>query len=198
MVTFSKVVADKIKEEVKRVEQGLVCEIDRFDKSTMRADVKPLTAEPPVGNATAVPLPILPNLPVQYLHAGKYYIRPHYEPGDMVWVTFATHDVDNSLEGKTLEESKRVFDLSSASVSHAVAPTNWTPPTEFDSEDGLLIGHEDGAGYLKFESDKVTGIFGANKVELASGGMRVFNGAVWTNFMTHTHAGVGLPPTPGT
>lgn len=202
MTTFAEVVKAKIAAEVKGVQQGLVCLIDRFDKQTMRADVRPLQANPPVGNSLPEPYPILPNLPVQFLFAGDFYIRPDYQAGDMVWVTFATHDVDNSLREDTLEESKRVFDLSSASVSHAVAPTDWTSPTEFSGA-GLLIGHKDGDAYLQFEDDKVTAFFqaGARKVEWSNGGMRFWNGSVWTNFMTHTHNETGavtLAPNAGT
>lgn len=202
MTTFPEALKQKLNDELNRVQQGMVCLIDKFDKQTMRADVKPLLAEPPVGKSPPAPLPILPNLPVQFLFDGAFYIRPDYKAGTMVWVTFATHDVDNSLKGSTLEESKRVFDLSSASVVCAVAPTDWTPPAEFGSEDGLLIGHKDGAGYIKFESDKMTSVFGTKKLEFSNGGMRFFNGALWTNFMTHTHptaaTGPPSPPTPGT
>lgn len=203
MSTFSGVVKDMVNLQVKQAQQGMVCVIDTFDKQTMRADVRPLVAEPPVGNSVPAPLPILPNLPVQFLFAGSFYIRPDYAVGDMVWVTFATHDIDSSLEGSTLEESKRVFDLSSASVAYAVAPTGWTAPAEFGTDDGLLIGHKDGNAYLRFEDDKVTAFFqgGARKVEWSSGGMRFWNGAVWTNFMTHKHVETGastLAPTAGT
>lgn len=203
MSTWAGVTKEAIVKEVQRVEQGLVGLISSFDKETMRADVKPLQADPAVGNSAPVPLPVLPSIPVSLIYAGDFYIRPNYQEGDMVWVSFATRDIASSLRGETLERSKRVFDLSSASVAYAIAPTDWTPPAEF-SEDGLLIGHKDGDAYLKFESDKVTAYFdgGDKKVEWSDGGMRFWNGTAWTNFATHVHptaaAGPPSPPTPGT
>lgn len=197
MTTFSKEIKEAIESRVNRAQQGMVCLIENFDMQAMRADVKPLMAEKAVGNSDPVALPILPDIPVAFLYAGNFYIRPDYQTGDMVWVTFATRDIDESLKGNTKEESERTFDLSSASVAYGVAPTDWTPPTEF-GDAGLLIGHKDGNAYIHFGASAITGIFGTKKVEWSNGGMRFYNGAVWTNFMTHTHAGVGLPPTPGT
>lgn len=197
MSGFAEMMERKIEKETLRIQQGLVAKIVKFDKQAMRADVQPIIAEPPDGSADPEPYPILPDLPVGFIWDGAFYIRPDYQDDTMVWVTFSTRDIDEPLKDNTVEESKRVFDLSSAMVVCGLAPTDWTPPTEF-SDAGLIMGHKDGAAYIQFGSSVITGIFGTKKVEWSNGGMRFFNGAVWTNFMTHTHAGVGLPPTPGT
>lgn len=191
MSTFPETIKAKLAEEVGRIQQGMICVIDTFDKETMRANVKPLMAEKPIGNSEPEALPILPNIPVGYIWDGNYYIRPDYQNGTTVWVTFATHDIDESLKGNIKQESERVFDLSSAMVVCGIAQTDQDMPAEFGSEDGLLIGHKDGNAYIKFESDKVTAIYGTKKVEFSDGGMRFFNGALWTNYMTHQHTETG-------
>jgi hypothetical protein len=194
-------IENKIDTSLLEVQQSMVCEITKFNKQTMRADVQPLLSEEPVGNAVARTFPIISNIPVKYLYDGAFYMRPDYQVGTMVWVTFATHEIDDSLKGEKLEASKVVFDIANACVMGGVARTGATTPAEFDSEDGLLIGHKDGAAYLKFESDKITAIFGTKKVELSNGGMRFFDGVLWTNFMTHKHIETGvvtLSPTAGT
>ncbi len=195
-MNFNDLMEEWIGARQREVQQGLVAEVVLFDKEAMRADVKPFLQD--VAEGDRIDWPTLPKLPVLMIIAGSNYIRPVYEPGDLVWVTFATHDIDDGLGNKRLPKSKKVFDLASASVVCGVTPDGWTPPAEFGTEDGLLIGHKDGDAYVRFESDKVTAVFGTKKVEWSDGGMRFFNGALWTNFMTHTHAGVGLPPTPGT
>lgn len=201
MSEFTEMLEQKIEDEVVRAQQSMVCKIVEFDKETMRATVQPLLAEKAVGEAAPVALPLLPNIPVNFLFAGGFYIRPHYAVDDMVTVTFSTHDIDESLEGTTKEVSEKVLDLANATVTGGVAPTGWSHPAEFESEDGLLIGHEDGDAYLKFEDSVVTAIFGTKKVEWSNSGMRFFNGALWTNFMTHKHVETGAStnsPTVGT
>lgn len=188
-MNFNSVMEEWIAARLKEAQQGLVAEVVKFDKQAMRADVKPFLQD--VAEGEKIDWPTLPNLPVQMILAGGFYIRPDYQAGDLVWVTFATHDIDDALGNKRLPKSEKVFDLASASVTCGVTPDGWTPPTEFGSEDGLLVGHIGGNAYVLFEDDKVTAIFGTRKVEWSTGGMRFFNGAVWTNFMTHTHTETG-------
>jgi hypothetical protein len=194
-------IEELIQSRIERIEQGLVCKIQSFDKQAMRADVVPFIQEKREGQLENYPT--LPGVPVAYLFSGEFYIRPHYLPDDLVWVTFATRDIESSLRETVAEESPKRFDLENACVIGGVAPTGFTAPDEF-SEDGLLIGHTGGDAYIQFESDKMTALFdaGSKKVELSDGGMRFFNGSVWTNFMTHVHptaaTGPPSPPTVGT
>lgn len=194
---FAEMLENKVDKTLLEVQQSMVCVIVKYDKSAMRADVQPLLAEEPVGNAASVPFPLIPNIPVNAVMSGSFYIRPAYDVGDKVWVSFATHEIGESLKDNTLEASKVVFDLTSACVIGGVTGPNDVPPAEFATEDGLLIGHKDGDAYLKFESNKVTAFFdgGDKKVEWSSGGMRFWNGSVWTNFMTHTHTETGTVTT---
>jgi len=197
-MNFNSVIEEWILARLKQAQQGLVAKVVLFDKEAMRADVKPFLQDK--AGSELIDWPTLPKIPVQMLIAGDFYIRPDYQPGDLVWVTFATHDIDDSLGEKQLPKSVKTFDLASACVVGGVTPDGWTPPTEFGAEDGLLIGHKDGDAYLKFESDKATAVFGTKKVEMSNGGVRVFDGAVWTNFMTHVHVETGvstLAPTVG-
>lgn len=194
---FAEMLENKIDASLLEVQQSMVCVITKYDKSAMRADVQPLLAEEPVGNAAPVPFPLIANIPVNAVMSGKFYIRPAYDVGDKVWVSFATHEIDESLKDNTLEASKIVFDLASACVIGGVTGPNDTPPVEFGTEDGLLIGHKLGDAYLRFESDKVTAFFqgGSRKVEWSNGGMRFWNGINWTNFMTHKHTETGTVTT---
>ena len=57
MTTFPEALKQKISDEVNRVQQGLVGVIENFNKQTMRADVRPLIANPPVGKSAPEPYP---------------------------------------------------------------------------------------------------------------------------------------------
>ena len=91
-----------------------------------------------------------------------------------------------------------MFDLASASVVCGLAPEAWTPPAEFGTEDGLLIGSQDGTAYILFESGKITMKFGTTTIECDATNVKQTVSGVFTTLRLHTHAGVGLPPTPNT
>ncbi|MBN2157929.1 MAG: hypothetical protein JW807_00935 [Spirochaetes bacterium] len=133
---------------------GCIGRIEKHDTQTMRADVKPLLKYMATGETVAKEFQVLPDIPVQFLWAGGYYIRPKYQNGDLVWVTFATHEIQRGLKGSPDSISGRLFSLENASVAHGISKTNWSPPAEF-SKDGLLIGHKDGNFYFHIQDDQV-------------------------------------------
>ncbi len=135
---------------------GCIASIERHDPATMRADVKPLLAFTATGQTTQTPLAIIPNIPVQFLHAGGYFIRPRYKRADLVWVTFATHDITQGLSGRVDSSEVSLFSRENASVAHGIAKSSWIPPDVF-SEDGLVVGSDDGAISLQIADGKVSG-----------------------------------------
>ena len=186
---------DLFKHNLSDIKQGMVCLIESFDGERMRADVKPLMKIK--GDTKEEDLPILPDIPVCLINGGADYMRPDYSKGDMVWVTFATNDIDNSLEGSTRTESGKLFDLANASVVCGVAEEGWSHPTEF-SKPGLLMGRKDGSAYIQFTSGKITMYFGSNKVEFDNAGVKATVAGQFYTLKNHIHAGPGVPPTPNT
>jgi hypothetical protein len=162
-MNFAVFLQDFFHEFAQRIQLGLPAKIVRFDKSRMRADVEfYLQSENEKG--IAVNYPILSDIPVQYVSAGGYYIRPDYQNGDKVWVTFSTHDISDALYNVKSLESEGIFNLNNAVVSGGIAENNFTPPSEFSSEDGLLIGEKTGNSFMVFGKDSI-------KMKFSKGGI---------------------------
>jgi hypothetical protein len=204
---------------------GCIGRIESHDTQKMRADVKPLLQYTTSGKSTSQDYKILPDIPVLFLYAGGFYIRPEYKKGDLVWVTFATHEIRQGLNGRPDSTSGRLFSMENAAVEHGIAKTGWTAPSEF-SESGLLLGHEDGDLYFQITKDKVkvkgdfeidgdlktTGkietdddIAAKGKIE-ADQEVSAMKATAGVNLSTHIHPYVDTPagssntssPTPGT
>lgn len=186
---------------------GCIGKIEKHDLSTMRADVKPLIKYTATGDTTASDFAVIPGIPVMFLYAGGYYVRPEYQRGDLVWVTFATHDIAKGLTGRSDEAEGATFNRESAAVVSGVAQTNWVSPSDI-SKPGLLIGHKDGGALMQIQESviKITGnveitgdVSASGKIE-AGGQMTAMKTAGPVNLSTHTHpTGVGPsgPPVTG-
>jgi len=133
---------------------GCIGKIEKHDLSTMRADVKPLIKYTAAGDTIASDFAVIPGIPVMFLYAGGYYIRPEYQRGDLVWVTFATHNIAQGLTGRSDEAEGATFNRESAAVVSGVAPANWAQPTNF-TQSGLLVGHKDGNTVLRLTDSEV-------------------------------------------
>jgi hypothetical protein len=169
-MSFSELIDDYWNDRAQSMQVGLVATIEKFEKGKMRADVKPLLKlKNSLGDETDYP--VLSDVPVSFLHAGGFYVRPEYERGDYVWVTFATNDISNSLDGNTRAASDKKFSLENACVVNGIAKNNFSAPSEFDSEDGLLIGHKDGNSYMVFSDDKIVFKTNQNEVEIGDNGI---------------------------
>ncbi len=187
---------------------GCIGEIKTHNTSTMRADVKPLLKFTESGKTTSSNFKVLPDVPVQFLYAGGYYIRPKYKKGDLVWVTFATHSIQKSLQGMSDDISGRHFSTENASVLFGIAKKGWNAPNDF-SKDGLLIGHEDGDFYFHLNEDRVK-IKGSVEVDgdIKTTGKIEADGEITArklvggvNLSTHTHPtpqGTSSSPNMGT
>lgn len=194
-MSFSELLTEVIDSRLADVQTGIVATIESFDKEKMRAEVQPLQKRK--SGESEVSFPRLKNLPVQFLFAGGFYIRPDYQKGDLVWIYFATQDIEAGLRGRSELVSGKIFSPENACVSHGLAKTGFIAPHSF-SEDGLLIGNDNYV--FKFEESKVTIDFGSTQIEFSATGMKVVTGASSFDFLTHIHTtGVGPsgPPQPG-
>lgn len=201
-------IKDYVEKALRGILIGCVASIDKHDLTTMRADVKPLIMFTPAGQTAQSDYAIIPDIPVLFIWAGGYYIRPEYKRGDLVWVTFATYDISPSLSGRNADGDGVVFPRESAAVVQGIAKRGWTAPSDI-SLPGLLLGHKDGAVLMHITDAavKITGnveITGDVKTTgdiVADGQVTAMKQTTPINLSTHTHpTGVGPSgaPTPGT
>lgn len=134
---------------------GCIARIESHDESTMRADIVPLLLFSSDGKTEAdTAMGVIPSVPVLFLHAGGFYIRPKYLKDDIVWVSFATHDITKGLSGDTDRTDGRIFSSENACVVSGIAKTDWSAPDGFTGE-GIIIGHEDGKMILTLSKDEI-------------------------------------------
>lgn len=162
---FSTFLRDYLNEFTRQIQLGLICKIEKFDKEKMRADVQPfMKIKNKLDEETTYP--ILSDLPVQFIYAGGFYIRPMYERGDIVWVSFSTYDISEGLNETSRTESERTFSMENACVSHAIASSKFKTPAEFSSEDGLIIGEGGGNSYMVYSKDDIKMKFNSGATEV--------------------------------
>lgn len=116
--------------------------IEKFDAKTMKAEVSPMVKyKNKDGNVENRPLLI--EVPVSFIKAGPFVIRPPYKKGDIVLVVFADEDIDNVLLSGSVSEpnSTRKHSLDDAIVVGGIMPFTTTLPNEH-SED-LIIAKDD-------------------------------------------------------
>lgn len=201
---------------------GCIAQIENHDTAKMTADVKPLIYFPDTGSPSEgqgqsgerQEYAVIPDVPVLFLNAAGYIIRPKYTRGDLVWVTFATHDINAPLKGSFADSGKKAFSLQNAAVICGIAGSEFTPPEGMD-EDGLLLAHSAGGMMLLLTKDTikakctsfdVEGDFSVSGKAAVGGALEAGEEITWnakslaTKASTHTHnTGVGpsAPPTGG-
>lgn len=203
MITeFIQLFNDFWNKRAKEIIIGAIGRIESYNLATMRADVAPLLYFTPQGTTSPRNFAIIANVPVLFLWAGGYYIRPEYKRGDLVWLTFATFDISKGLSGQADAAEGAMFQRDSVAVVGGIAKNGWQNPAGITSE-GLIIGHKDGNVLMQITSNKI----------IIKGDIEI-TGNLWTsgeitakkttspvNLSTHTHpTGVGPsgPPNPGT
>jgi hypothetical protein len=142
---------------------GCIGRIESFDKVKMRADIQPLLEYKISGQTNSVRFAVIGDVPVQFLHAGGFYIRPDYRQGDLVWVAYSTFSIEAGLNNIFDDVSTGTFSRESASVVAGIAPEKWTAPELFN-KDGLIIGHKDGKVNLQVTEGGVN-ILGSVNIE---------------------------------
>jgi len=206
MIELIQLIRDYIDKRNREIIIGCIAQIVKHDIGTMRADVVPLLKYTAKGETVASNFAVIPNVPVLFTYAGGYFIRPQYQKGDLVWVTFATFPIANSLNGNYDDTGCSLFNRDSCAVICGIAKNNWDKPKNIDL-DGLLIGHKEGV-FIQIADDKITinadlkingNISLTGKVE-ADMEVTAMKGLTPINLSTHTHpTGVGPSgsPNPG-
>lgn len=163
MSEFSKFLSDLLQNFGESVQIGMVAKIETFDKTRMRASVQPLLRKENAAGESSQ-LPVLPSVPVAFLCTGKYFIRPVYDRGDLVWITFATHDIFQSLKGYPTLASDQIFGIQNACIVNGLLQSTRTIGGDFADAAGMAIGAED--MFFDIEEDKITAHLDGNTVEL--------------------------------
>ena len=107
MSQFVDFLDDLLHDRLSDIEIGMVGRIESFDKKKMRADVTPLLKRK--SGKQVIEYAQLKDIPVNFIMAGDYYIRPEYKRGDLVHLAFATHDIEDGLKARKSEASKKIF-----------------------------------------------------------------------------------------
>ncbi len=211
-MNFAKFMQDFFDQFASMIQIGIPAKIITFDQNKMRADVQPLMNVQSEDETVVLSYPILSNIPVQSIMTGGFYIRPVYLPGDLVWVTFSTFDIASALNGVQAVESDKTFSMENACVSGGITLNNFSPPAEFGSESGLIIGSQSGQAYMSFKSSEIDFVFGggAEKIKMSAAGIQTLqaikaggevtalNGTSPMPLSTHLHlAGALISAAPG-
>lgn len=152
MSNFTDMLNELVDEKLREVYQGFPGQIDQFDKNKMRAAVIPLlSTETPDGEFA---YPVLSDIPVNFIFAGGFYIRPDYQKGDFVWITWSSYDYDDALDELVRPETFKRFNMASATVAGGIVSDKFNPPSQFNDA-GLLLGHIDGNNKIQLEKDKI-------------------------------------------
>lgn len=115
--------------------------IEKFDGKTMKADVVPLVrTKNKAGEIEEVSMLI--EVPVSFLKAGPFLIRPPYKKGDIVLVIFADSDIENALLSGDISNpnSMRKHSLDDAIVVGSIMPFTTSLPGEH--LDDFVIANE--------------------------------------------------------
>ena len=158
MSEFIEFLEDYLHERLSDIDIGMIGRIETFDSKKMRADVIPLLKKK--SGDQEVEYSILRDVPVIFLYSGGFYIRPFYKKGDLVHISFSTHDIEKALRDDKPTASQRIFSAENAFITGGIAKTGWKPPGDF-SKDGLLIGHENGKVFSQYKETELTHRAGA-------------------------------------
>ena len=142
------------------------------------------------------------NVPVSFIKAGDFFIRPPYKAKDKVIVVFADSDIDNILisGSKSDSNSTRTHDIADAIIVSSFNSFNVELPS--DNVEDLLISNKEGTTKVILKADGDVVIEGKNILlgENASEGVPLGDSLKsWLD--SHTHAELNSPPTsssPGT
>jgi len=203
---FTRLLMDLSEKSTADILIGCIGQIESHNTERMTADVKPLlffTSENKRSDYA-----VIPDVPVLFVHAGGYVIRPKYKRGDLVWVTFATYDIAAPLENSPADSHETAFSRENAAVICGLAGKKFKPGIDFD-DDGIIIAHESGSMVFHLSENKIKAKVETFEVEgnvKVSGQIQAGQEITWmaagapTKASTHIHdtpVGPSSPPTPG-
>lgn len=151
---FSQMIDDYVKKEISGMLIGCVALIESHDVKTMKAVVKPLLRYKDKLSGNTVPFQPIPDVPVQFIFAGGYYIRPKYSHNDLVWLSFSSYETTNPMKKSPANIEGALFPRSACSVVCGLFPIGTTPPDDF-LEDGLAGGHIGGGMSFVFSENGI-------------------------------------------
>lgn len=134
---------DKLTENLTSgINNCMLGKIEKFDAKTMKAEVSPMVKYKNK-DGSVENRPLLIEVPVSFLKAGSFLIRPPYKKGDIVLVVFADEDIDNVLLSGHVSEpnSTRKHSLDDAIVVGGIMPFTQTLPNEHMED--LIIAKDD-------------------------------------------------------
>lgn len=175
MSDFIDFLNEMLHERLSDIDISMVGRIESFDGQKMRADVTPLLKKR--SGETEIEYSVLKDIPINFLNAGDYYIRPEYKKGDLVQIVFSTHDIEETLRDKKPLASEKIFSSENAFIIGGIAKTAWSPPAEF-SKEGLLIGHKNGKAFTQYKEDMLVHKFGDSIIVLKQDEVNINNGAL--------------------
>lgn len=163
--------------------------IERFDGQSMKADIIPMVRSSDGGASMLI------EVPVSFIKAGPFLIRPPYKKGDVVVVMFADNDIENVLLSGEISDpnSNRKHSLDDAIAIGSIMPFTKTLPDEHLSD--LVIAKDDFSSKIVIKESGDIIIEGGN-VLLGDGAATegVPLGDTLKNWLdTHTHPSVGAP-----
>ncbi len=165
MSGFIEFLEDYLHDRLSDIDIGMIGRIEAFDSQKMRADVIPLLKKK--SGDKEVEYSMLKDVPVNFLYSGGFYIKPAYEKGDLVHISFSTHDIEKALKDDKPLASDRIFSSENAFVIGGIAKTDWEKPKNFE-KDGLLIGHKDGGVFTRYTKDELLHEVGKTKFKMTS------------------------------
>lgn len=123
------------------VHTALPAKILKFDHENMRAEIELLKKKKV--NDTEYTIPPILNVPVGFILAGDFYIRPPYKKGDTVQVVFNESAIDKLIVSGKPEDSQieRVFSLDDAVIVSGIKMQS-TSKLSSDNKNDLLIANK--------------------------------------------------------
>jgi len=139
------------------VHTALPGKIVEYYPETQKADVKPLIKRRIVhedGSELLEEIPIIPDVPVQFMRGGGFFLTLPLVPGDLVCLHFMERSIDNYLSGEgedTDPDEFRTHDLSDAVAVPGFYPFK-RPIKDIDSAN-LVLGLDDGGIQIHLTPD---------------------------------------------
>ncbi len=120
----------------------MLAKIETFDHKKMKANVIPLVKYRNKDNSIEE-RPMLIEVPVSFVKAGPFVIRPPYQSGDIVLLVFADEDIENVLFSGDISEpnSARTHSLDDAIIIGGIMPFMEGLPDEHGKD--LIIANKD-------------------------------------------------------